>query len=621
MSGATGGGGGIIGADKQALEDSISAGTDTPENNCSGASTERNSASQVLPGTVAGDTSIIMCKENKDVVDDGPRSDVEAGDSLPQTVASSRSEDQQSTSVVALTASATQQVNVEVSCNSGDTEHSNSNGDGGDESGGQGNGDGAENGGNGGGNESSGGGGGGVSVVDGNSIVGDGSAGDGCGDGVSGDGGVNGADVDGNGDGGVSGADVCSNGVSGADVGSDGINGGGSDGVNGDGKDGVVGEGQQSSTFNTALAIALNIQPKKAPPAGGLLTGNLELKLEEPSLRAVDTEEFVQYCEKRFEFKTIKIIRNLSWRQRRRLERVKQKYKSNITPLPKGLKLLSLSTQDSADSALPARKKRWLMNPKGKSSICILHEYIQYVLKHQPIYVFKEMDNSSSPYAAAVYVEDMEYATGYGSSKKQAKADAAQKTLEILMPELGHKLRKEVGKEEDEDLSFFDTINIEDPNVAELCNKVSEIPPYAILLNCLKRNFCLDDTNIECQLVTKKNQKNEFRMTVGKHSVNVICRNKKEGKQRASQALLQKLHPQITSWSSMLRLYGNRSLQQQRQKKMDEQEVTLLQSNATVNQPNFSIINMLKQEMIKLHDEKVSLYCCYARKLLSALSK
>lgn len=44
-----------------------------------------------------------------------------------------------------------------------------------------------------------------------------------------------------------------------------------------------------------------------------------------------------------------------------------------------------------------------------------------------------------------------------------------------------------------------------------------------------------------------------------------------------------------------------------REKKAEEQEITLLQSNATVNQPNTSIINKLKQEMLKLQEIKARL--------------
>lgn len=247
------------------------------------------------------------------------------------------------------------------------------------------------------------------------------------------------------------------------------------------------------------------------------------------------------------------------------------------------------------------------MNPKGKSYVCILHEYVQHALKKQPKYVFKEVENAATPYAATIIINDMHYSTGYGSSKKQAKTEAAKATLEILLPELGEKIREESNTKGDADLSFFDEIRIEDPRVPELCNKTSELSPYSILLNCLQRNFGLNGANIESRLVTQKNQKNEFVMTVGKHTVQVQCKNKKDGKQRASQAILQKLHPHISSWGSLLRLYGNRSMQTMREKKAEEQEITLLQSNATVNQPNTSIINKLKLEMLKLQEMKNSI--------------
>lgn len=47
-------------------------------------------------------------------------------------------------------------------------------------------------------------------------------------------------------------------------------------------------------------------------------------------------------------------------------------------------------------------------------------------------------------------------------------------------------------------------------------------------------------------------------MDVGKHRVSVICANKREGKQKASQAMLKKLHPNVSyifdNWDFPLRL-------------------------------------------------------------------
>ena len=38
-------------------------------------------------------------------------------------------------------------------------------------------------------------------------------------------------------------------------------------------------------------------------------------------------------------------------------------------------------------------RREWIMNPAGKSYVCILHEYVQHALKKQPCYQFKEIGN------------------------------------------------------------------------------------------------------------------------------------------------------------------------------------------------------------------------------------
>lgn len=53
------------------------------------------------------------------------------------------------------------------------------------------------------------------------------------------------------------------------------------------------------------------------------------------------------------------------------------------------------------------------------------------------------------------------------------------------------------------------------------------------------RNFGLGDKNVKYELKTMKHQRNEVVMTVGKHTVQVACKNKRDGKQRAAQAILQ----------------------------------------------------------------------------------
>jgi len=45
--------------------------------------------------------------------------------------------------------------------------------------------------------------------------------------------------------------------------------------------------------------------------------------------------------------------------------------------------------------------------------------------------------------------------------------------------------------------------------------------------------------DITCEVKMLRHQKNEFTMSVRNHTATVICKNKREGKQRASQAILQ----------------------------------------------------------------------------------
>ncbi|GFR22535.1 microprocessor complex subunit DGCR8, partial [Trichonephila clavata] len=83
----------------------------------------------------------------------------------------------------------------------------------------------------------------------------------------------------------------------------------------------------------------------------------------------------------------------------------------------------------------------------------------------------------------------------------------------------------------------------------------------------------------------------------------VVCKNKRDGKHRASQAILQKLHPHINSWGSLLRMYGKGSCKTMKEKKEEEQRITELQSQACVNKPNMSILNKLKEEMLKYREK------------------
>ncbi|XP_075146191.1 microprocessor complex subunit partner of drosha isoform X2 [Haematobia irritans] len=345
-------------------------------------------------------------------------------------------------------------------------------------------------------------------------------------------------------------------------------------------------------------------------PAAKIVTVNENIQKE-----SLTPEQFNQYCQKIFKFRVIRVLRFRSWNARRKFTKNRKNLKNIQRPtLPDGTKLIKFPVLVPGDGkSNPRARREWIMNPSGKSYVCILHEYVQHALKKQPTYEFKELENAATPYAATVSINDLKYGTGYGTSKRQAKSEAARETLEILIPEMKDKItgvkqdKSAVAKSNQKDLSVFDDIRIEDPRVTEFCNKTTEPTPHAILLTCLQRNYGLgEDVQINYEINVTHSKKNEFTMTVGKHTAKVLCKNKREGKQLASQAILQIIHPHIKTWGSLLRLYGNNSIKTFKEKKQEEQEITVLQSKAAINQPNYAILDKLRTEMIKLAEKNKS---------------
>ncbi|XP_062122954.1 microprocessor complex subunit DGCR8 [Drosophila sulfurigaster albostrigata] len=354
-----------------------------------------------------------------------------------------------------------------------------------------------------------------------------------------------------------------------------------------------------------------NETPQALIPAAKIVTVN-----ENTQLESVTPDQLNTYCKKLFKFKMIRVLRFRSWNARRKFTKNRKHIKNIQRPtLPDGTKLIKfpiLAPSGTESATNPRGRKEWIMNPNGKSFVCILHEYVQHALKTQPTYEFKELQNAATPYSATVSVNNLKYGTGYGTSKKQAKSEAARETLEILIPDVKDKItgnnkdqKSGIAKKTQSDLSVFDDIRIEDPRVTEFCNKTTEPSPNAILLTCLQRNYG-SDVQITQEINRTANNKNEYTMTVGKHSAKVVCKNKREGKQLASQAILQILHPHIQTWGSLLRLYGNNSIKTFKEKKLEEQEITVLQSKAAVNQPNYAILDKLKCEMLKLSAKQES---------------
>ena len=173
----------------------------------------------------------------------------------------------------------------------------------------------------------------------------------------------------------------------------------------------------------------------------------------EESLRkaSLSPDEFREYCQKLFRFKKHKVKKFKSWADRRTHQRnerdqtikeikksvEKQKKQKNSTKkdvtingknddtsvkesnnetksrpaLPEGTKIISIPVFEmeqeipNGNNENPLKpkmvrkaKKDWVLNPAGKSTVCILHEYLQHSIKKAPEYKYQEMESSATPY-------------------------------------------------------------------------------------------------------------------------------------------------------------------------------------------------------------------------------
>nr|AEF32763.1 PASHA [Ascaris suum] len=383
----------------------------------------------------------------------------------------------------------------------------------------------------------------------------------------------------------------------------------------------------------------------------------------------LDPQALHEYAKKVFRFKTIQVYRFQKWSATRSFHRQKKLAEAErlgkLTPsievpigrptLPGNVKLI---TVPSMEANLKPQHKGFFLNPQGKTSISILHEYVQKVLKSTINYQFTETRSSSTPYGCSARLKmnlnnrvmsatsikeklmllqekqrreqqlqqngepiDSEFVvlgSGCGNSKKTAKLDAARSALKVLIPAIdfdaegiavNQRNEGEAAEKEQEDaVALFDMLPIEDSRIPDLSLRAGQPSPYLLLQECLKRNAAYGDTEIKLSSERVRHQKHQFDMDVGKHRVSVECCNKREGKQKASQAMLKKLHPNLDTWGSLIRLYGHEAQQKQQEAKRSQRSIIKLQGNrdkeGSSMEPNMAILERLCAGMLNIQNSK-----------------
>ncbi|CAB4002348.1 Hypothetical predicted protein [Paramuricea clavata] len=276
-------------------------------------------------------------------------------------------------------------------------------------------------------------------------------------------------------------------------------------------------------------------------------SGNVSENAESSPLQMCSVEDVTEYLGKLWEFHDItkEQERKLLLTDTNEMPRdATQEYKS--TQILRTIPYLVHGVNHKSKN-----NERVVINPAGKSARSLLHEYCIKLHNVKPEYTTEESGVPKTPFLAIVQVDGLKYGTGMATSKKQAKHCAAQKTLEILMPKKSFKKLMDV----DANVKLFDDIPIEDSNVYELTSKLGLLSPHQVLNECIKRNQGVLTSEVKFELSHGADKQLYYTMECGKHKATGPCRNKKLGRELAAQTVLQKLHPHLKSWGSILRIY------------------------------------------------------------------
>ncbi|CAD5234841.1 unnamed protein product [Bursaphelenchus xylophilus] len=373
-------------------------------------------------------------------------------------------------------------------------------------------------------------------------------------------------------------------------------------------------------------------------------------------------DELNDYAKSVFKFKTIDVVRFSKWSETRNFHRNrKRKLHEDAMPasgLNNDVKLITVPELN--ESAKPSQRT-FCLNPINKTSVTILHEYVQKVLKSVVVYDFTELSSATNPYRCVsklkqsnalqqirqqksieakltllkeryekemnlhssevirsdpseVGDETLLLGVGFGKSKKAAKMAAAEKVLLGLIPGLTFNNEHIAVNQEDGDPSqpepaeLFELLEITDTRVPDLCQKTGRPQPYMILQELVRRNVSLEDTRIEMTTEQKGHQRHQFTMKLGQdHTVSVTGGNKKDAKQRASQIMLQKLFPNAQNFSDILKLYDDMSFTLQKEAQKIKRQMS---SNPEGREPEqrgcSEALGVQLREAMKMLDKKSS---------------
>ena len=195
----------------------------------------------------------------------------------------------------------------------------------------------------------------------------------------------------------------------------------------------------------------------------------------------------------------------------------------------------------------------------GKSAISLLHEFSLNVLRTGPEFLLSYQEDPQKPFVTTICIKGKEYGIGCYSNKKQSKQIAAENALETLCPGVYpvaqlHQADESRQKEIDAVVEQKKDLLIDDERVL-LLGQMDKTPAQILQEYCNREGVTIEWDEEDL----KNDLENRFRV----HAIisgDKVCygegKTKKEGKQKAAQQFLKMVHPNIHSWTELLKLYA-----------------------------------------------------------------
>ncbi|KAI6210712.1 Microprocessor complex subunit DGCR8/PASHA [Aphelenchoides besseyi] len=364
----------------------------------------------------------------------------------------------------------------------------------------------------------------------------------------------------------------------------------------------------------------------------------VELKSAGDKEHYIDDNQINDYAKNLFKFKTINVVRFKKWSDTRKFQRQRKREQglrlndvnaSDRPGLPADTKLITVPALN--DAAKPSFQTMTL-NPVGKSSVALLHDFVQKILKNYVLYDIIEISNIATPYRCVARLGKLNTSTkvqlhqsvkaklkilqesyereatsagrittgetenkdgesvlgiGFGKSKKNAKMAAAEKVLNCLIPELKFneehvviadsddtEENDEAKKTKNDPQEVFDGLDICHARISEFCNRMGQQQPYIILKELIRRNVTMSDLEPKFTTERRSHQKCLYVLTVGKETETASGDNQREGKQRVSQKMLKRLFPNAKTYGDILRMYNADAVNMQKDAQRYKRKMT-----------------------------------------------